>query len=193
MCQILHVVGSGGSSPLSNLHRPGRLSLVSDIRTAPTGERAKAFGAYYTPDQAVNFMVHWAVRQTDFNVIDPSFGNGVFLEASGRQVARPSEQIYGIELDEIVYNASKKYLKSHYQIVKLWQGNFFESDSFFEDNFERSSPVEAFEAVVGNPPLYPLSKLQGKRTSARARARSRLRRQFARTRKFVGSFLSARR
>ncbi len=107
-------------------------------------------------------MVHWAVRQTDFNVIDPSFGNGVFLEASGRQVARPSEQIYGIELDEIVYNASKKYLESHYQIVKLWQGNFFESDSFFEDNFDRSSPVEAFEAVVGNPPFIRYQSFKGK-------------------------------
>ena len=135
---------------------------MSDIRTAPTGERAKAFGAYYTPDKSVDFMVHWAVRQTDFNVIDPSFGNGVFLEASGRQVAHPSEQIYGIELDEIVYNASKKYLESHYQITKLWQGNFFESDSFFKDNFERASPVEAFEAVVGNPPFIRYQSFKGK-------------------------------
>ena len=139
--------------------------MSDTVKIAPTGGRAKALGAFYTPDKAVNFMVRWAVQQTDFNVIDPSFGDGVFLKASRHQVANPSEQIYGIELDEVVYNASKKHLESRYQIMKLWQGNFFASDSFFEDNFGRTSPVEAFAAVVGNPPFIRYQSFKGKERS----------------------------
>ena len=138
--------------------------MSDTVKIAPTGGRAKALGAFYTPDKAVNFMVRWAVQQTDFNVIDPSFGDGVFLKASRHQVANPSEQIYGIELDEVVYNASKKHL-DRYQIMKLWQGNFFASDSFFRDNFGRTSPVEAFAAVVGNPPFIRYQSFKGKERS----------------------------
>ena len=114
-------------------------------------------------------MVRWAVRRSD-KVIDPSFGDGAFLRASSQYVANPNEQLYGVELDKEVYNASKKYL-DRYQITKLWQGNFFASDSFFGDNFGRTSPVEAFDAVVGNPPFIRYQSFKGEsRTRALQRA-----------------------
>ena len=117
----------------------------------------------------MDFMVRWAVRRSD-KVIDPSFGDGTFLRASSQYVANPNEQLYGVELDKEVYNASKKYL-DRYQITKLWQGDFFASDSFFGDNFGRTSPVEAFDAVVGNPPFIRYQSFKGEgRTRALQRA-----------------------
>ena len=117
----------------------------------------------------MDFMVRWAVRRSD-KVIDPSFGDGAFLRASSQYVANPNRQLYGVELDKEVYNASKKYL-DRYQITKLWQGDFFASDSFFRDNFGRTLPVEAFEAVVGNPPFIRYQSFKGEgRTLALQRA-----------------------
>lgn len=151
---------------------------MSDLATefhssVPTGERAKALGAFYTPDTAVNFMIQWAVERSDFNVIDPSFGDGIFLKASRRRVDQPQEQLYGIEFDEVTFNANKDFLTKQYHISidKLWNGDFFDSDSFFEKTLEKSSPVQAFDAVVGNPPFIRYQKFKGaKRARALARA-----------------------
>lgn len=146
--------------------------VIPPYSSAPKGERAKALGAFYTPDKAVNFMIHWAVERAD-KVIDPSFGDGIFLKASKEKVDRPQEQLYGIEFDAATFDANKDYLTRQYQISvdKLWNGDFFDSDSFFE-RFTKSSPVEAFEAVVGNPPFIRYQKFRG---AERARALQRAR------------------
>lgn len=146
-------------------------TIVNNRTEVPKGERAKALGAFYTPDKAVNFMIRWAVRKPDSLVIDPSFGNGIFLEASKERVANPSEQVYGIEFDKTVFDANKGRLEKQYSISRLWHGDFFASDSFFESNFDRSSPIEAFEAVVGNPPFIRYQRFKGEeRTRALQRA-----------------------
>ena len=60
-------------------------------------------GAYYTLPTAADFMAHWLMRQDGEHVLEPSFGDGVFL----RSVAAISKnrnldhiQITGIEIDE---------------------------------------------------------------------------------------------
>ena len=138
---------------------------------APTGERAKSLGAFYTPDAAVNFMIHWAVKRTD-KVIDPSFGDGIFLKASKERVDKPQEQLYGIEFDAVTFNSHKNFLTQQYHlsIDKLWNGDFFDSDSFFEKTLAKSSPVQEFEAVVGNPPFIRYQNFKG---GERARALQR--------------------
>ena len=113
-------------------------------------------------------MVRWAVRRSD-RVIDPSFGEGVFLAASSRHVADPSEQLYGIELDEHVYGASKHELNS-FGVTQLWRGDFFASDRFLEDTSGRTFPVESFDVVLGNPPFIRYQTFKGE---ARERALKR--------------------
>lgn len=136
--------------------------------------RAKGLGAYYTPDTAVNFMIHWAVKESNFRVIDPSFGDGVFLKRSKERVDRPQEQIYGIEFDEITFNSNKDDLTTHYQlnIKNLWNGDFFDSEGFFQDRLGTGNPVRRFDAVVGNPPFIRYQKFKG---SDRARSLQRAR------------------
>lgn len=148
-------------------------NLATEFHSSvPAGERAKALGAFYTPDTAVNFMIQWAIARSDFNVIDPSFGDGIFLKASRKRVDQPQEQLYGIEFDEVTFNANKDFLTKQYHISidKLWNGDFFDSDRFFEKTLEKSSPVQAFDAVVGNPPFIRYQKFKG---AERARALAR--------------------
>ncbi len=146
--------------------------MTTVVRNVPTGSRAKSLGAYYTPDTAVNFMIRWAVRQPNFNVIDPSFGDGVFLKHSKTRVDKPQEQIYGIEFDELTFNTNKDNLTTQHQlnIKNLWNGDFFDSEGFFQDRLGTGNPVRRFDAVVGNPPFIRYQKFKG---SDRARALQR--------------------
>ena len=134
-------------------------------------KRRKAFGAYYTPDKAVDFMISWAVRRSDY-VIDPSYGDGNFLKKSVQKVDNPSEQIYGVEFDEIVYEQNKHFLADHQiSLTNLYKGDFFSSNQFFENRFKRLPP---FEAVVGNPPFIRYQRFKGE---ARERALDKAARQ----------------
>ena len=129
----------------------------------PKGARAKALGAYYTPDKAVDFMVRWAVRQPNAVVIDPSFGNGQFLKASTQNdfVQNPKDQIYGIELDKETFDANKEVLETQYRVFNLYNDDFFDSDEFFRGHFGPKVPVAAFDAVVGNPPFIRYQRFKG--------------------------------
>ena len=149
-------------------------SMNDQLPPAPKGKKAKSLGAYYTPDPAVEFMIGWAIKDSSYKVIDPSFGNGQFLKASASKVEldNPSEQIYGIELDTETFIASKQVLETHYNIFHLWNADFFKSDKFFKNHFGPKIPVESFEAVVGNPPFIRYQTFKGEeRDYALQRAR----------------------
>ena len=74
------------------------------VSVAPTGERAKSFGAFYTDRAVADFLVGWAVQSRDDPVLDPSFGGGVFLEAALRRLDDAhTHKLYGVELDSEVH------------------------------------------------------------------------------------------
>lgn len=119
--------------------------------------RRKKFGAFYTPDKAVDFMIRWAIRQPYDLVIDPSYGDGIFLKRSVDEVERPDEQIYGVEFDKLSFDKHEKSLKE-LGITKIYPGNFFDFDSFPSQGNE---DVREFEAVVGNPPFIRYQQFKG--------------------------------
>lgn len=135
----------------------------ASIPYVPSKIKAKALGAYYTPDPAVEFMIRWAIEDSSYKIIDPSFGDGQFLRVSASKVTldNPREQIYGIELDTETFEASKRILEAQYNIFNLWNADFFKSDPFFENHFGPKIPVESFDAVVGNPPFIRYQKFKG--------------------------------
>ncbi len=130
---------------------------MSDIRTAPTGERAKAFGAYYTDRRIADFLVRWAVRTPSDTVLDPSFGGGVFLESTLQRLTAlggDSHQIHGVEIDkqaheQIAYELSLLY---GVKIKNLIRSDFFKVDK------KRLKPLDA---VVGNPPFIRYQSFSG--------------------------------
>jgi adenine-specific DNA-methyltransferase len=117
----------------------------------------KAFGAFYTPEKAVDFMIRWAVRQPLDLVIDPSYGDGIFLKRSVSEVTTPQEQIYGVEFDKMSYEKHKPTL-TQLGITRIYPGNFFEFDSFPTNNPQK---ITRFEAVVGNPPFIRYQLFKG--------------------------------
>lgn len=105
-------------------------------------------GSYYTSKKIAQYMVNWAIRTPFDSVLEPSFGDGVFIDAA---ISRYSSlenfapNITGIELQPTVYS---KYIESTSVNIKS-----------FCQNFLTYTPNENFSAVIGNPPYVSLRNL----------------------------------
>src|SRR2546428_3940076 len=124
----------------------------------------KARGAYYTDGAVADFLVRWAIRSPTDRVLDPCFGDGIFLESSLTHLSRlgspGGDGVTGVELHTESYEMVRARLGS--ARPRLLQGDFF---SFSKKDLGR------FQAVVGNPPFIRYQKFSGdQRTRALAKA-----------------------
>ena len=108
----------------------------------------KLSGTYYTPPDAIRFMIEYLKsEQQDFsNVLEPSAGDGRFLPL----LQQCAEHITAIELfQEKVDQMCQEYGRDSCTIVK---------DNFL--NFAVNA-YERYSLIIGNPP-YINKKLMGK-------------------------------
>ena len=113
-------------------------------------------GSYYTSQRIANYMIEWAVRNGTDTLLEPSFGDGVFLGAAFNWfliLGNATPEIVGIELQPTVFS---KYADS---APLSFAGRC--------ENFIDFSPNNTFSAVVGNPPYVSLRNLK---ESERAKA-----------------------
>lgn len=118
----------------------------------------KHTGAYYTSEDVARFLADWAIRSPDDEVLDPSFGGGVFLEAAARVLEERggrASQVYGVEFDATVREDTAQRLQGVIPEKGLWISDFFALDP------------RSFDAVIGNPPFVRYQTFSG---SARERA-----------------------
>ena len=122
-----------------------------------TENDTKSLGAYYTDELVAGFLVRWAVRSRNDHVMDPSFGDGVFLTAACERLAglggNASTQVLGIEIDPGVY---AKTLSSLVNRFGLTQTRLKVSDFF-----ELPPGSKQVEAAVGNPPFIRYQRFKG--------------------------------
>lgn len=89
--------------------------------------------------------------------MDPSFGGGVFLEASLKRLEQLggdyASQIYGVELDEQVHGQVAYELSFLYKLDA--------SHLICSDFFEVSPKTFSLDAVVGNPPFIRYQSFNG--------------------------------
>lgn len=104
----------------------------------------KLRGGYYTPAPIADFIVRWAVRNPDDQILEPSCGDGSFIRSIANQCRKRKKripQMVGIELDE----AEAK--KAEGQGASIIASDFF-------TYYERSIYQKAtFDVIVGNPPF----------------------------------------
>lgn len=120
-------------------------------------EARKARGAFFTPPSIATYLAEWAVEDDpSATVLDPTCGEAVFLEATGRRLrtlGASSEQIrrqvIGVDLHADSVAASESLLDE--------QGL---GGSFFIDDFFALSPPDRLDtrlpyvdAIIGNPPF----------------------------------------
>lgn len=103
--------------------------------------KQKLMGAYYTPNEIVDFMLRWAIESDEpQSILEPAAGDGQFLRRI-REINRGS-RITAIEIDE---EEAKKIPNNLNCAVKVIVDDFY---NFYEDQrFDQS-----FDVVLGNPP-----------------------------------------
>lgn len=105
----------------------------------------KLRGGYYTPDDVARFICEWAITSKSATVLEPSCGDGTFVEASLNRLRdlgaeTPSGQVTGIEL--YAEEAEKAAARGGNIIC----GDFF---SLCRDGIGS----KRYDAIVGNPPF----------------------------------------
>ncbi|MDA3837480.1 MAG: class I SAM-dependent methyltransferase [Candidatus Delongbacteria bacterium] len=102
--------------------------------------KEKLRGGFYTPEPIASFVMKWAINgNKKFDILEPSCGDGVFLEAIQKGNYK-YKSVTAIEYDEIEANKSKQ--------IKLVKSNVIHSD------FHKYciNTKQKFDIVVGNPP-----------------------------------------
>lgn len=116
----------------------------------------KLRGGYYTPRVISDFLAAWAIRSRNTTVLEPSCGDGLFIEAiadrmhklraSKEQIAR---QITAYEIDDVESAKATFRLRSRgieKRRIQIHTGDFFGALS-------REQVVGRYDAVLGNPPF----------------------------------------
>ncbi|MGE5482463.1 MAG: hypothetical protein ACM3VX_06105 [Bacteroidota bacterium] len=117
---------------------------------------ARAWGAYYTCRHVADYLARWAIRAAGDRVLEPSFGNGVFLEvAHDRLVALGGscDSLFGVELRKEAF-------------ARVWEDGALGEKNGLLGDFLALEPFPV-QAVIGNPPYVRLRNLD---PDSRARA-----------------------
>lgn len=105
----------------------------------------KLRGAYYTPLQLANAMVELFAAENITRVLEPSCGDGVFLDSMNeKNLLDKVESFTAVELDSLeAKKVADKY--KHKKTVSVRNEDFF---TFYNENISTSK----FDLILGNPP-----------------------------------------
>lgn len=115
----------------------------------------KLRGGYYTDPSIAHWLCSWAIRDSSDHILEPSCGDGVFLEAAvarmqvlGVTPRAIQKQLRGIELFETEVRKSRRRLRTHVGSCAeavVSRADFFD---WLSDNLDIK-----FNCVIGNPPF----------------------------------------
>lgn len=156
-------------------------------------------GQFFTPTQAVSWIVEALEPKVGEKIIDPACGAGSFLFNISRYLKRNNandleitSSIYGIEKDKYLANLAD----THLALTALGQANIFCGDSIERkddlDNALKIKFEDAFDVVVANPPFGAKIKVGSDKVKAlydlsRKWVRNKENGKFHRTENFVSN------
>lgn len=120
----------------------------------PAVSKQKLRGGYYTPAEITDFLCAWAIVDSNTTVLEPSCGNGAFLESAAKRLirlgahpAQLSTQLIGAEVEASEAELAARRIQAiHGASCTIHSGDFFAySQNSFKDR--------RFDAVIGNPPF----------------------------------------
>lgn len=115
----------------------------------------KLRGGYYTPTALAQWLCSWAIQSGRTTVLEPSCGDGSFLEAAASRLLdlgakRPAvaRQLHGVEITEVEAEKARTRLSA---LVGSRAADAVQTGDFFEWWAEAADT--RFDCVVGNPPF----------------------------------------
>lgn len=115
--------------------------------------KQKLRGGYYTPQVIADFLCKWSINPETKSVLEPSCGDGSFIESAINRFKdlnvdanQIEERIKGIELiDEEALKAEERT-----KLLGLKKSPIINSDFF---HFINENQNKKYEVVIGNPPF----------------------------------------
>ena len=142
-----------GDSVGMNSGKGGTLQVGTQGGRFKDLQPGKLRGGYYTSAKLAEWLSSWAILSATDRVLEPSCGDGVFLDAAAARLeslgreGSDTEQIRGIEIVEGEATKARQRLESRYGSqagAAVKTGDFF---TWWKRTEER------FDVVVGNPPF----------------------------------------
>ncbi len=106
----------------------------------------KLRGGYYTPKIIRDFLVDWVLDSNGKTVLEPSCGDGGFLETILERKPKKIKEIVGLELDSLEAQKAKTLVKKFGNISKIINEDFFKYCL-------KTMKQKKFDIVLGNPPF----------------------------------------
>ncbi|HEX3553630.1 MAG TPA: N-6 DNA methylase [Thermoanaerobaculia bacterium] len=129
-------------------------------------DRRKSLGAFYSPQALVGPMVAWAVTRADQSVLDPSCGDGVFLETAARRLrglgAGPEQAaslLHAVDLNPDAVRVTRNRLIS--ELGRPFGNARVASFFSLPPPGALFGPPEGVDVVVGNPPYIRYQDFAG--------------------------------
>lgn len=121
-------------------------------KESETSVSKKLRGGYYTPSEICDFLCRWVIHKPNASVLEPSCGDGAFVDAIYQQlqyIGSDYRHITFIELNAVEADKVRAKLRKlgmdHEKNV--WTADFFQSCTTFLAN------KTSFDCIVGNPPF----------------------------------------
>lgn len=118
-------------------------------------DQDKLRGGYYTSTEVATWLCSWAIRTPTDLVLEPSCGNGVFLEAAakrflelGTSKAKIGSNLVGVEIIAAEADHARETVK---KLIGERANKVVETKDFF--SWWQESNRRNFDAVIGNPPF----------------------------------------
>ncbi len=115
----------------------------------------KLRGGYYTSSEVAKWLCAWAIRSTEDRVLEPSCGDGSFLDAAvtrfaelGASGAKVANQLRGIEIIAAEADLARSRLRAS---LGAGARAAVQTEDFFA--WWQGNSAQNVDAVVGNPPF----------------------------------------
>ncbi len=137
------------------------------VTSAPVERcQRKRLGAFYSPQALVEPMVAWAVHRADQEVLDPSCGDGVFLEHAARRLRhlgatpeRAASLLHAVDLNPEAAHVTRSRLSS--ALGRPFDNVRMESFFSLTPPGTLFGPPEGVDVVIGNPPYIRYQEFAG--------------------------------
>lgn len=116
----------------------------------------KLRGGYYTPAEISKFICEWAIENETTSILEPSCGDGAFIEASAKRVG---ELHFGADVKK--YITGIELIKEEAKKAEKYGAEIINSD-FFEYYQRAIKNKKKYDAVIGNPPFIRYQNIDEK-------------------------------